>query len=222
LKDTQTTVPQTENITESNQINAHNIAAQVLSRILHITPLLALASNGVPYRRVNYSSKGYQSDESKINEIDVDSDVNNFKAERMSASGISFPTTPPTTTEFKSLSESPPTESPTDPIDFAEYVSQSDDPQYNDGDNHDHNDEQDDDEPAASEFHEDYEDDEELESFRYPVKVNYQDSEEDNNGERDTSPPFVMPNIDLNPESLRQKGCRTVSHFKIISNKIFN
>ena len=110
-----------------------------------------------------------------LNEIDVDSQVNHYKPERMSVSGMSFPTTPSTTTELNiPIYETTPTEPPLEYIEHPPHAEERPD------DEHDHPEggEQEDDEQTPSEDQEDYEDDEELESFRYPVKVNYPDNDD--------------------------------------------
>lgn len=205
-------------------VNAHNIAAQVLSRIIHISPLLALASNGVPHRHSDFNRTLYEPKKveeeverlhpiatnlrsiDSLNEVDIDSSVGPFKVERVTTSVIPlllpFPTTPPTTT-LSELSIPIPENTSTEQPEYAEEDHNHD---------QDHNDEE---ESVLPEDQDDYDDDEEDESYRYPVRVSFDDVPEGPPPERESSAPFVMPNIDLNPESLKQKGCRTVSDIRL-------
>ena len=61
------------------------------------------------------------------------------------------------------------------------------------------------------------EDDEELASYRYPIRVSFSDEPEEypetSISNPEVSSPFeesTFPSIDLSPESLKQKGCKTV------------
>ncbi|CAG2163901.1 unnamed protein product [Oppiella nova] len=203
---------QKQNITDANDMNAHTIAAEVLSRYLKINPLLSSPSIAIPTHRSDYNTTAVYENLNQINkmsqnspsieslnEIDTQSDDPIFKIQRKSASGISFPTT---TDMSLNLFE---TTTPVPPQDSQEYPhSDEDEEHHHEGDGHD------DDEPTPPDDPDDYEDDEEIESFRYPVRVTPFDTDEDHSPEREPSPPFVIPNIDLNPESLKQKGCRTI------------
>lgn len=223
--------PDPKNPTKKDEINAHNIAAQVLSKFVHISPLLALPSNmyetEISSHRLNHNLSALDRNNIKddmrmnqkldsidsLNEIDIDSSDGQTKSERKSASGISFPimtlTTVSTTTDIPENSlETSTTEMPSS-LGHQDYPHPDDD---EDEEHHDHSDHpSDDDEPTPPDDPEDYEDDEELESFRYPVRVTFHDSDDDPIPARDSSPPFIIPNIDLNPEALKQKGCRTVT-----------
>jgi hypothetical protein len=224
---------------KKDEINAHNIAAHVLTKFVNISPLLAIPSspikNEIPSHQLNQNDsirdikniknkdliKGFRGMESleSQNEIDIDSSRGKTKPERKSASGISFSTKPSTSTSIPdNIFEASTTEIPQD-ITHSHPEDEEESP-HDQNDNHDNSDHSDhssdDDEPLPPDDPEDYEDDEELESFRYPVRVTFQDSENDDDPipPRDNSPPFIIPNIDLNPESLKQKGCRTVSIFQ--------
>jgi hypothetical protein len=146
-----------------------------------------------------------------LNEIDIDSSRGKTKPERKSASENSFPTIPSTSTNIPdNIFETSTTEIPQDIT-----HSHPEDEEESPHDNSDHSDHSsDDDEPLPPDDPEDYEDDEELESFRYPVRVTFDDSDDDPIQARDNSHRFIIPDIDLNPESLKQKGCRTVSIFQ--------
>ncbi len=238
-----TTSPASKTDEKKDEINAHNIAAQVLTKFVNISPLLAMSSSPIkkeiPSHQLNQNDsirdikninnkefKEVQSSKFRgmaalesLNEIDIDSSRDKTKPERKSASGISFPTIPSTSTTIPdNIFETSTTEIPQD---FTHSHPEDDEESPHDhNDNHDNSDHSDhssdDDEPLPPDDPEDYEDDEELESFRYPVRVTFQDSENDDDPipPRDNSPPFIIPNIDLNPESLKQKGCRTVSIFQ--------
>lgn len=59
--------------------------------------------------------------------------------------------------------------------------------------------------------------DEELASYRYPIRVSFSDEPEEypetSISNPEVSSPFgesTFPSIDLSPESLKQKGCKTV------------
>ena len=208
---------QTSNKTsdDNKPVNAHNVAAQVLSRIIHIAPLLALASSGVPRRHTELNRTFYGNEPKKLsedvnklrsidslNEIDTEN-VTPYKAERITPSVIAFPTTPSTTT-LADLTMPIPESTPTEQPEYAE-----------EDHNHEHDHHYDEESQHPSEDQEDYEedDDDEEESLRYPVRASFDDVPEGPPRDRESGLPFVMPNIDLNPESLKQKGCRTVSNF---------